>query len=429
MRAALVLIVGLVGALEQTGDGPFTDYRAQTPGLVHRITAQDLPRAFATASANNGAQLVSRPADAWPQAPSGFVVELFATGLNGPRQLGVAPNGDVFVAETGAGRIRVLRDADHGATPTPTLTTRVFATGLTQPFGIAFYPPGPAPAFVYVANTHSVVRFPYANGDLNARGAAQVVVRELPPGVGHSTRDLAFSLDGRTLFISVGSVSNVDDPDTHPAEANRANILETTPEGPGDGPLHVYASGIRNPVGLAVDPASGDLWTSVNERDDLGDNLPPDYITHVQRGGFYGWPWYYIGGNQDPRHAGRHPELRDRVIVPDVLIQPHNASLGLTIYSATQFPVPYQGDIFAAEHGSWNRGGRTGYEVIRVRRAFGKATGEYEDFLTGFVTADGRVWGRPVGVGVTADGSLLVTDDASGSIWRVRYTAGRRRRP
>jgi glucose/arabinose dehydrogenase len=422
MRAACVLIVSLAGGvLLQSGDGPFTDYRAQTPGTIHRITPPDLPRAFATASASNGAQLVQRPADAWPQAPSGFIVELFASGLRGPRQIRTAPNGDLFVAETGAGRVRVLRDAGAGAAP----KTDVFTTGLTQPFGIAFYPPGPSPAFVYVANTNAVVRFPYESGDMRARGEPQVVVRALPTG-GHSTRDLAFSLDGRSLFISVGSASNVDDPDTHPAEFNRANILETTPEGPGDEGLRVFASGIRNPVGLAVDPATGDVWTSVNERDDLGDNLPPDYITHVQRGGFYGWPWYYIGGNQDPRHAGRHPELRDRAIVPDVLVQPHNASLGLAIYGGLQFPAPYQGDIFAAEHGSWNRGTRTGYEVIRVRRAFGRATGEYEDFLTGFVTADGSVWGRPVGVAAGADGSLFVTDDGSNAIWRVRYDAARR---
>ena len=414
MRAAFLAVVTLLGILQQAGDGPFTDYRAQTPGTVHKITPQDLPRAFATPSSSNGPQVVSRPDDAWPQAPIGFVVERFASGLRGPRQIRVAPNGDLFVAETGAGRIRVLRDAGVGATP----GIDVFATGLTQPFGIAFYPPGPSPEFVYVANINSVVRFPYENGDMHARGAPEIVVRQLPSG-GHSTRDLAFSLDGRTLFISVGSASNVDDPDTHPGEANRANILATTPEG---GELRVYASGIRNPVGLAVDPATGDLWTSVNERDDLGDNLPPDYITHVERGGFYGWPWYYIGGNQDPRHLGRHPELRDKAIVPDVLLQPHNASLGLTIYGGRQFPATYRDDIFAAEHGSWNRRTRTGYEVIRVRRAFGKATGEYEDFLTGFVTMDGRVWGRPVGIGVAPDGSLMVTDDGSNSIWRASYT-------
>ena len=239
-----------------------------------------------------------------------------------------------------------------------------------------------------------------------------------PDGDGHRTRDIVFSPDGRTMYISVGSSSNVDDVDNNPAEFHRANILEGDPDG---GELRVYASGIRNPVGLAVDPDNGDVWTSVNERDALGDNLPPDYVTHVQRGGFYGWPWYYTGGNQDPRHAGRHPELRSQVIVPDVLIQPHNASLGLTFYTGEQFPADFWGDLFAAEHGSWNKQVRTGYEVIRIRRAFVRATGEYEDFLTGFVTTDGRVWGRPVGVAVAADGSLMVSDDGSNAIWRVRY--------
>ncbi len=404
--------------VEQAAVSPFTDYRGETPGTLHKITAADLPRPYATASANNSAQMVARPADALPQAPSGFIVDLYAGGLSGPRIVRTAPNGDLFVAETGAGRVRVLRDSGTGAAP----SSSVFARGLSGPFGIAFYPPGPAPAFVYVANTTSVVRFPYENGDLTARGAPQVVVRQLPSG-GHSTRDLAFSLDGARLFMSVGSASNVDEVDNNPDEVNRANILETGPE---SGVLRVYASGIRNPVGIAVDPASGDLWTSVNERDSLGDNLVPDYITRVQRGGFYGWPWYYIGGNQDPRHAGKHPELKSQVIAPDVLVQPHNASLGLAFYYGDQFPATHLGDIFAAEHGSWNRSVRTGYEVIRVKRALGRATGEYEDFLTGFVLADGRVWGRPVGVAVAADGSLLVSDDAGGVIWRVRYAPPRR---
>jgi len=245
------------------------------------------------------------------------------------------------------------------------------------------------------------------------------VIAELPGGGGHSTRDLAFSPDGKKLFVSVGSRSNVDDPDTHPAEHHRANILEYTPEGKF---VQVYASGIRNPVGIAIQPETGELWCSVNERDQLGDNLVPDYITHVKEGGFYGWPWYYMGDHQDPRHEGKHPELKDKVIVPDVLLQPHNASLQLTFYEGNQFPSEYHGDIFAAEHGSWNKSARAGYEVIRVPLKNGKATGEYEDFVTGFVTADGQVWGRPVGVAVGPDGSLFVTDDGTKSIWRVSYS-------
>jgi glucose/arabinose dehydrogenase len=229
---------------------------------------------------------------------------------------------------------------------------------------------------------------------------------------------VVFSLDGKRMFVAVGSGSNVDDPDTHSAELHRANILEYTPEGKFVG---VYASGIRNPVGLGVNPQTGELWCSVNERDALGDNLVPDYVTHVQQGGFYGWPWYYIGGHQDPRHAGKHPELKDKVLIPDVLLQPHNASLGLTFYDGTQFPSEYRGDLFAAEHGSWNRSTRTGYEVIRVPLDGGHAREAFEDFLTGFVTADGKAWGRPVGVAVAKDGALLVTDDGSRSIWRVSY--------
>jgi glucose/arabinose dehydrogenase len=219
--------------------------------------------------------------------------------------------------------------------------------------------------------------------------------------------------------VAVGSRGNIANVDEDKTETMRANILAANPDGSG---LHVYASGIRNPVGIAIDPRTGVLWTSVNERDELGDNLPPDYITHVQEGGFYGWPWYYTGGNEEPRLAGKHPELKDKVIVPDVLLEPHNASLELAFYEASQFPSDYQGAIFAAEHGSWNRSVRTGYEVILVPVKNGRATGEYVDFLTGFVAPNGDCWGRPVGVAVAQDGSLMVTDDASNSLWRVHYT-------
>jgi glucose/arabinose dehydrogenase len=223
------------------------------------------------------------------------------------------------------------------------------------------------------------------------------------------------------MFVSVGSDSNVDDPETNPQEKNRADILQFNSDGSG---MRVYAYGIRNAGGgLAINPKTGQLWCSVNERDGLGDNLVPDYVTHVEEGGFYGWPWWYIGGHQDPRHKGKHPELRDKTLVPDVLLQAHNASLQLTFYGGKQFPAEYQGDIFASEHGSWNRSVRAGYEVIRVPlHQSGKASGEYEDFLTGFVVDNAHVWGRPVGVTVAADGSLLVSDDGSNSIWRVSYT-------
>ena len=416
----LLFAVLPAGVTIDKGQAAFTDYRHQQPGTVRKITVADLPEPYATEAVDNGPHLVARPAGAMPQAPAGFRVTGYATGLDNPRLVRTEPNGDLFVAESEPGRIRVLRGVDaHGAVQ----TMAVYATGLTQPFGIAFYPLGPNPAWLYVANTDSVVRFPYRNGDLQASGKPEVVVAKIPGGGrlrggGHWTRDLAFSNDGVKLFISVGSHSNVDDTDNNPEEYHRADILVAKPDGSG---LEVYAWGIRNAVGIAVHPQTGELWASVNERDNLGDNLVPDYITHIESGGFYGWPWFYMGGHWDPRHQGKHAELKSKVLTPDVLLQPHNASLEMTFYGGTQFPAEYRGDIFASEHGSWNKAVRTGYEVIRVPLDKGHATGEYEDFLSGFVTPDGDVWGRPVGVAVANDGALIVTDDGSNSVWRVAY--------
>jgi glucose/arabinose dehydrogenase/mono/diheme cytochrome c family protein len=397
--------------------GPFTDFRVEQPGKTRKITVDDLPAPYATQSADNGPQLVNRPQGAWPKAPNGFRVQQFATGLENPRELRTAPNGDIFLAESSNGVIRVFRGMTEDGKPKQ---AGVFATGLNEPYGIAFYPAGNNPEWIYVGNTNSVVRFPYQNGDLKARGAAQHLV-DLPSGGGHWTRDIQFSLDGKKMFVAVGSASNVDDPDTTPDEKNRADILQVNPDGSG---MRVYAYGIRNAGGgLAINPKTGQLWCSVNERDGLGDNLVPDYITHVEDGGFYGWPWWYIGGHQDPRHKGKHPEFKDKAIVPDVLLQAHNASLQFTFYGGKQFPAEYQGDIFASEHGSWNRSVRAGYEVIRVPlHQSGKASGDYQDFLTGFVVDNGHVWGRPVGITVAPDGSLLVSDDGSNSIWRISYT-------
>jgi glucose/arabinose dehydrogenase len=396
---------------------PFTDFRFEEPGKVRKITVQDLPAPYGTDSAGNAPKVVPRPQGAWPKAPVGFSVQQYATGLDNPRLIRTAPSGDVFLAESSSGKIRVFRGITRDGKPAE---AGIFATALNQPYGIAFYPPGDNPQWVYVGNTDSVVRFPYQSGELKAHGPPQHIV-DLPHGGGHWTRDVQFTADGKKMFVAVGSSSNVDDPDTTPDEKNRADILEVNPDG---SEMKVYAYGIRNAGGgLAIDPKTGELWCSVNERDGLGDNLVPDYITHVKEGGFYGWPWWYIGSHQDPRHEGKHPELKDKVLVPDVLLQPHNASLEMTFYEGTQFPAEYRGDIFSSEHGSWNRSVRTGYEVIRVPlHQTSRASGEYEDFVTGFVVDNGHVWGRPVGITVAQDGSLLVTDDGSNSIWRISYT-------
>ena len=406
------------------GQAAYTDAAHETPGIRRHLTVADLPAPAPEESVDNGPKIVPRPSGVLPIAPKGFKVSLYATGLDNPRLIRVAPNGDLFLAESETGKIKVFR----GVKPDGEAElVSVFASGLHQPFGIAFYPAGAHPAWVYIGETDGIARFAYRNGDLKASAPAHHLA-DLPGGGrlrggGHWTRDLVFSKDGSKLFASVGSHSNVDDTDTHPEEFHRADVLQFTPEGTF---VKVYAWGLRNCVGEAIHPVTGELWCSTNERDGLGNNLVPDYITHVEEDGFYGWPWFYFngpsGGLQDPRHIGKHPELQSKVITPDILLNPHFASLEMLFYEGRQFPAQYRGDGFAAEHGSWNRAKRGGYEVIRLPMKDGHATGEYEDFLTGFVTADGRVWGRPVGVAVAQDGSLFVSDDGSKSIWRVSYT-------
>ena len=403
-----------------TGEAAKGDWTTDAPGVRRKLTPADLPAPFATDSVDNGANIVARPEGASPRVPDGFRVELFASGLVNPRMARTAPNGDLFVVESLPARVRVLRDADGDGKPE---LVQVFAEGLKQPFGIAFYPPGKDARWVYVANTDSVVRFPYQAGDVKARGPSEVVVNDISGGGflrggGHWTRDVVFSLDGTKMFVSVGSRSNDSD---DAAEARRARIFEVSPDGKNE---RVFATGIRNPVGLAIHPETGELWTSVNERDGLGDHLVPDYVTRVRDGGFYGWPWFYIGEHQDPHHKGKHPELAAKVIVPDVLLQSHSASLGMTFYTGQQFPAKFRMSAFAAEHGSWNRARRTGYKVIHAPLEHGVPTGEYVDFMTGFVTPGGDVWGRPVAVAESRDGALYVTDDAGDCVWRVTYPAG-----
>jgi glucose/arabinose dehydrogenase len=405
------------GAQSARGQGPSGDWANERPGNRYLIRAADLPKPYDTDSAPNQSKLVPRPENAWPQVPNGFKIDQALTGLEQPRTIVTAPNGDLFVAESNPGRIRVLRGFGAGG---KVVTNEVFGTGLTMPYGIAFYPPGPNPQYVYIGNTNSIVRFPYKTGDLKASGPAEVIVASIPGGAkyggGHWTRSLAFSNDGKKLFVGVGSKANVAD---DPSEKNRADVLEFNPDGSG---MQVYAWGVRNASGLTMNPQTGQLWVAVNERDALGDNLVPDYVTHIQEGGFYGWPWYYTGPNQDPRFAGQHPELKEKALVADVLLQSHSAPLNLTFYEGKQFPADYRGDLFVTSHGSWNRAHRTGYKVIRVYTPKGKATGEYEDFVTGFVVDDANVWGRPVGITVASDGALVFTDDGSNSVWRVTYS-------
>jgi glucose/arabinose dehydrogenase len=429
---AVIPIFAQTGSTSLQGAAAFGDWRSDHPGVRRLIRPQDLPPPDMAASTTNVVRVVRRTDDQKPIVPNGFEVNLFASGLSAPRIIRVAPNGDVFAAESAAGRIVVLRPEGNAAP-----RASVFASGLLGPFGIAFYPPGPDPQWVYIGNTDSVVRFPYRNGDLTARGRPEVIVPHLPVG-GHRTRDVAFSPDGATMYVSVGSASNVAEGMGHLGgaqlqamqssqplgatwgnEAERADVLAFDPQGQN---RRIYATGIRNCVGLAIAPSTGTVWCSTNERDGLGDDTPPDYITRVREGAFYGWPWYYIGATEDPRHQGERPDLKDKITTPDVLLQAHSASLGMTFYDAAQFPADYRGSIFAAEHGSWNRAKRTGYKIIRVIMKDGVPTGEYEDFAIGFVLNDSEVWGRPVGVTVDKDGALLVSEDASGTIWRITYT-------
>jgi glucose/arabinose dehydrogenase len=405
------------------------------PGDLHRIGVDQLVAPFASESAGNGPKLAKRPQGALPAVPAGFKVGEYANDTGRARYALRAPNGDIIVSRAGSGEVLVLRGGEKAE------STTVYASGLNGPYGLALWPSGPNPQELYVANNNSVVRFPYATGDRKAKGEPEVVIAKLSGTTGgHVTRTLAFSKDDKTLFVSIGSGSNVaKDIGTKPpqplaqweavhglggawdSETDRASVQAFDPDGKNRRP---YANGLRNCVGMLVHPATGDLFCSVNERDELGDNLPPDYVTRVKKGGFYGWPWYYLGAHEDPRLTGIRPDLKDKVIVPDTLIQAHSAPLGMAVYQAPAgakhaFPKEYEGDIFLALHGSWNRGTRTGYKVVRVRMKNGVPTGEYQDFMTGVVLSDRDVWARPTGVTVAADGALLVVDDGAGVVWRI----------
>jgi glucose/arabinose dehydrogenase/cytochrome c2 len=416
------------------------NWRSDAPGRQHRIAVASLPPPFATPSSRNSSSVVPKPADATLALPPGFQVEPFATGLAGPRKMLIAPNGDVLVTEISGGRVTVLHPTPDGRRAGG---TDVYLKGLKQPFGLAFYPNAQNPQWLYVAETNRVTRYAYQVGDVKPRGETQIVIPQLPSGVGHSTRDIAFSSDGKQLFVSVGSGSNVADTMSKktPAEiksweaqhglgaawdieTDRAAVLVFDAAAPGASTL--YASGIRNCVSLTVQPANGALWCTTNERDAIGDDLVPDYSARVKRGSFFGWPWYYMGSNEDPRLKGERPDLAGHVSVPDVLYQAHSAALSMTFYEASNgksaFPAAFVGDAFVGFHGSWNRSLRTGYKLVRVHMKNGEPTGDYEDFLTGFVVDDGHVWGRPVATAELKDGSLLMSEDGGNVIFRIFYS-------
>ena len=434
-----VLLASLASAQTvevRTGAAAFADWKADAPGVRRLIRPSDLPPPLTgtddeTPDFRSNAKVVEPPQGALPKVPDGFAVEVFASGFKQPRTMRIAPNGDILLSESGSGRVLLFRA--NGASGAPA-KAEVFAENLDRPYGIAFQPPAD-PQYIYVAAANQVVRYPYRSGEIKAAGPAEVVIGNIPTKR-HWTRDLAISRDGKRLFVAVGSGSNLagdmttqmtpekirQHEKTHGRgatwgeEENRAAVRVFDPEGKR---VRNYATGLRNCSGLAMQPGTDTLWCVVNERDHLGPNLVPDYMALVQEGAFFGWPWYYIGNNEDPRLKGKRPDLKGKVRVPEVLIQAHSAALSVAFYDRDGFPAEYRGDAFVALHGSWNRPERTGYKVIRVRMKDGKPTGEYEDFMTGFVVDNDSVWGRPAGVVVTRDGALLVSDDANGTIFRV----------
>jgi glucose/arabinose dehydrogenase len=382
--------------------------------LPSMLTAQvtngkkpQLPAPFATKSSGNPPEDTTPPQGFLPTVPQGFHVNIFAGEFKEPRWITVAPNGDIFLADSGAGKIFILRDPQHtgGAQQ-----REVFATGVNRPYGIVFHDD-----YVYVGATNALLRFHYDPKTSKRLGDAEHLM-DLPHG-GHWTRGLVFSADGKHLFISIGSDSNIN----IESDSRRAAITICDPDGKN---ARLYATGLRNPSAIALEPTTGQLWAVVNERDGLGDDLPPDYFTAVKEGGFYGWPYSYIGDNVDPRVKPQKPELVAQAIIPDVLLGSHRAPLQFAFYAATQFPEMYRGGAFIAEHGSWNRSIRAGYQIAFVPFKDGKPSGDPQPFLTGLVpdAAKSQVYGRPVGVTVAPDGALLVSDDSAGVVYRVTAT-------
>jgi len=418
---------------------------------------QNIPQLPAPSDARpNFGRVVDRPEGAMPKAPAGFTVELYADNVTNARIMEFAPNGDLFVSQPSQNSVLILRDTNKDGKPDERFTfdqgqppaagrggggpgggagagrggapvggapgggapggrgaaANPNTAEMLQPFGLAFHE-----GYLYVGNTNSIVRYKYTAGDTKASGPAEKL-RDLSGGGNHFTRNIVFSRDGKKLYVSVGSTNNIDE--TGNGNEHRAMIHEYDPDGTN---FRIFASGLRNPVGLALQPGTNILWTAVNERDNLGDDLPPEYATSVKDGGFYGWPYSYIGAHIDTRVPQREPDLVKRAIVPDVLIPAHSAPIGIAFYTGMQFPQRYRNGLFVALHGSWNRSTTNGAKVIFVPFQNGKP-GAIEDFLTGFVVdpSANSKWGRPTGVTVAPDGSVLVSDDGGNRIWRIRYT-------
>lgn len=374
------------------------------------IKPSDLPAPFGTESARRNSKIVPQSENATLTLPKGFKINVFAEGgFREPRWMALAPNGDVFLADSRANTIFVLRDKNKDGVAEERFT---FSDKLDQPFGIAFYKD-----WVYVANTSAVVRFTYKTGQTSATGEPEKLIELTRGGYNqHWTRNILFSPDGKKMYVSIGSSGNYQPEDDN----RRAAISEYNPDGTGH---RIYASGLRNPIGLAWNPVSKELWTAVNERDGLGDDLVPDFVTSVKDGGFYGYPYFYIGENKETRLKDVDYSKFPKVIVPDVLVTSHSAALGIVFNDKKMFPKEYENDAFVAFHGSWNRQKLTGYKVIRIKMKDGKPVGGYEDFVSGWLPSEdsNEVWGRPVGLLMNSDGSLLICDDGADKIWRVSY--------
>ncbi len=378
---------------------------------VHSVDPKTLPKPFETESAVRPSKIVPQPENAVLRMPKGFSVNVFAEGdFRYPRWMALASNGDVFVADSRANRIVVLRDGDRDGKAEQRF---VFTEKVEQPFGMAFFN-----GYFYVANTNAIVRFKYRVGQTIADSEPEQIVELTRGGYNqHWTRNVIFSPDGKRMFVAIGSESNAE-VEKDPRRA-AVSVYDT------DGKNHrIFAAGLRNPIGLAFNPVTGELWTAVNERDGLGDDLVPDYVTSIKDGGFYGFPFAYLGQNEEPRRKGENPALVAKTILPDVLLTSHSAALGITFYTGKMFPKEYVNDVFVALHGSWNRQKLTGYKIIRIKFKNGKVVGNsYEDFVSGWLPSEtsNEVWGRPVGLLVAADGSLLIADDGAKKIWRISY--------